>query len=800
MNDYSEVKILLVEDDIASSFLLERIISKFTSKVLTANNGKKGLDLFLQEKPDLVITDIGMPVMDGLELSKEIKKISPKTHIVILSAFDNKEPLLEAINIGIDQYLLKPVDSEIIKKAITKGLQILYLEQELKQKNEQVEILSKAVEYSSSMVMILNPNDEIEYVNKQFLDFSGYSLDELLKKNLIICFEDDNFRNEYHDFLKNKEKGQNWTGEFVERKKNGEKYWVSATISPIYNDQGTISHFVQIMEDITKKKLYQQELQETNVILEEKVIDRTKQLIIEKENAENANKAKSLFLAKVSHELRTPMNGILGMTSVLLDTPLTERQRRNLHIVKSSADSLLTIINDILDYSQIESGIFKIHISEFNLKNLIDKIINLLKKLYEEKGLEFNLEYDSTIPELLKSDPNRIKQVLINLLGNAIKFTEKGSVSLIVEKIMEDENTIFIKFSIKDTGIGIQKDKISQLFQSFSQIDGELNRKYGGTGLGLAISKEIIERLNGDIWLESTYKKGSNFYFSLTFYKNQEDIINAYDQSVKVVEPAIDLKEQLNEFLNLNNYILIAEDSEINQELLKEVLSYTSIIFDFANDGVQAVELANKNNYDLIFMDIQMPKKDGLEATYEIISQKPDQIIIGLTAHSHKSNKLKCLEYGMKDVVTKPIDWDKFFRKIITYTNSNQEIPLNLTTMLDSINYKETILIKIIDNYKTNHSSIIKNLNSAIDNNDYNTIQTITHRLKSEISTFRANDALEIITKVHDLSFKNPENITKEDIEKIILELDKINLYFNKNNISQIIKYFKDNKYENFSN
>jgi len=794
MNEYSEVKILLVEDDIASSFLLERIISKFTSKVFTAKNGKRGLEIFTKEKPDLVITDIGMPVMNGLEFSKEIKYISPKTHIVVLSAFDNKESLLEAINIGIDQYLLKPVDSEIIKKAITKGLQILYLEQELKQKNEQVDILSKAVEYSSSMVMILNPNDEIEYVNKQFLDFSGYTLDELLKKNLIICFEDDNFRNEYHEFLKNKEKGQNWTGEFIERKKNGEKYWVSATISPIYNDQGAISHFVQIMEDITKKKLYQQELQETNVILEERVKDRTKQLIIEKENAENANKAKSLFLAKVSHELRTPMNGILGMTSVLLDTSLTERQRRNLHIVKSSADSLLTIINDILDYSQIESGIFKVHISEFNLKNLIDKIINLLKKLYEEKGLIFNLEYDNSIPELLKSDPNRIKQVLINLLGNAIKFTEKGSVSLIVEKIMEDENTIFIKFSIKDTGIGIQKDKISQLFQSFSQIDGELNRKYSGTGLGLAISKEIIERLNGDIWLESTYKKGSNFYFSLTFYKNQEDIVNAYDQSVKVVEPTIDLNKQLSEFSNLNNYILIAEDSEINQELLKEVLSYTSIIFDFANNGVQAVELANKNNYDLIFMDIQMPKKDGLEATYEIISQKPEQIIIGLTAHSHKSNKLKCLEYGMKDVVTKPIDWDKFFQKIITYTKSYQEIPLNLTTMLDSINYKETILIKIINNFKNNHNKIISNLNKAIKNNDYKTIQAITHRLKSEISTFRANDALEIITKVHDLSFNNPDKITIEDINKIILELDKINLYFNKYNISQIIKYFKDNK------
>ena len=800
MNDYKEIKILIVEDDIASSFLFEKILKKFTNDLLIASNGKNGLELFIKEKPDLIISDVGMPIMNGLDMSSEIKKISPKTQIIISTAFDNKETLMKAINIGIDQYIMKPVDAEAIKKAITKGLQILYLEQELKNKNEQVNILSKAVEYSSSMVIIFNQKDEIEYVNKRFLDFSGFFEDELINKNRIVCFDDDKLMEEYHRFLSNKTKGDNWIGEFIERKKNGDKYWVSATISPIYNDTGDISHYVQIMDDITKKKQFQQELQETNFQLEERVKVRTKQLLIEKENAEDANKAKSLFLAKVSHELRTPMNGILGMSSVLLDSKLDERQRRNLHIVKSSANSLLTIINDILDFSQIESGIFKIQISEFNLKVMIEKVMNLLKKLVIEKSLKFTLNYDDNLPEKIYSDPNRIKQVLINLLGNAIKFTEKGSIELKVEKINENDNKILAKFTIRDTGIGIQKDKIPQLFQSFSQIDGELNRKYGGTGLGLAISKEIIERLKGYIWVESTYKKGSSFFFSLDFLKNQKDIIKANNETDKPQDLSIDLTQQLRKFKKLNNYILIAEDSLINQELVKEILSYTAIKYDFVKNGIEAIELAEKNKYDLIFMDVQMPKKDGLEATFEIISKNPEQIIVGLTAHTDQHIKMKCLDYGMKDVLTKPIDWDRFFSKLITYSDSSITVPIDLSTMLDSINYKETILIKIINSFQNNFSSVKNRLKKAIKSKDYITIQNITHRLKSEISTFKAEDALEIIKKVHDLSFNDKEKITNDDINKIILELKRINLYFKRNTITQIMKHFKEIPNENVSN
>lgn len=390
--------------------------------------------------------------------------------------------------------------------------------------------------------------------------------------------------------------------------------------------------------------------------LEKTVNERTSELEKEKTKAQNATKTKSQFLANMSHEIRTPINGVIGISYLLLQTKLTKKQRDYLEKIDTSAKSLLGIINDILDISKIEAGKLTIENIEFNLHESINRVVTPLEVVADEKNININIEYADDVGEFFIGDALRISQILTNLLGNAIKFTNNGNIDIKVTKTGSSR----LKFEVKDTGIGLSEEEQKKLFVSFSQADSSTTRKYGGTGLGLAISKQLVELMGGKIWVESKEDEGSNFIFELELQevKSSAKEINE--------EPVLVDKNIFNE-----KRILIAEDNITNQMVILGLLEDYITDIDVANNGEEAVALFEKGKYDLILMDIQMPIMDGYEATKIIRGIDENIPIIALTANAMSEEVEKTKAAKMNEHLTKPIDVAKLFNTISKYINSN---------------------------------------------------------------------------------------------------------------------------------
>ncbi|MBF0572252.1 MAG: response regulator [Desulfamplus sp.] len=458
---------------------------------------------------------------------------------------------------------------------------------------------------------------------------------------------------------------------------------------------------------LQKEKLelqtHELELQKANLELLNR--DLVSQTSIAKEMAKKAkmaNKAKSDFLANISHELRTPMNGIIGMAKLLLDTRLSNEQRNYVDIVNSSSESLLSIINDLLDFSKVEAGKMLLENVDFNLKLVLDNILRLISHQADEKGVELTAFIDTSVPLLLKGDSLRLRQILLNLTGNAIKFTHKGYVKIKVVLIdvalidMEDEqNRVTIKFSVEDSGIGIPLERQGSLFSPFTQADTSTTRKYGGTGLGLAISKQLVEMMDGHIGFESKIKDGSNsgsgttFWFTAQFEKRFGVDIEASSETeskiqfitkntTSIKEPSTTLRNRqiLSHIKTLNSLkmnngktsysnakILLVEDNITNQVVAIGILRKLGYQADIANNGKEALEFISRTSYDLILMDCQMSEMDGYEATEKIRQgaagmENINVPIVAMTANAVTGEREKCIAAGMSDYISKPINPD----------------------------------------------------------------------------------------------------------------------------------------------
>ena len=377
---------------------------------------------------------------------------------------------------------------------------------------------------------------------------------------------------------------------------------------------------------------------------------RNAELLKSQQEALEATRAKSEFLATMSHEIRTPMNGIIGLTYLALQRECPAAIADYLAKIDVTAKTLLRIINDILDFSKVESGKMDFEEIPFNLSEVLDNTLQMFTHAVREKGLSLRFDVGEGVPQSLVGDPTRLGQILLNLVGNAMKFTHEGSVTLFVRCVETDQQTVTLGFAVRDTGIGIPADKLPSLFQPFIQADMSVSRRYGGTGLGLAIARVLVQHMGGTIHVRSVVGKGSTFSFTLRF-RRPAAVLKEAESTAPGNTPA-----------PLNGLrVLLAEDNDINQIVATEILKMKGIAVDVASNGLEAVDMARSGAYDVILMDIQMPELDGIEATRRIRAFLPDIPIIAMTAHTMKGDAEKCLEAGMQDHIAKPIDPETLF-------------------------------------------------------------------------------------------------------------------------------------------
>lgn len=496
---------------------------------------------------------------------------------------------------------------------------------------ESVERYTSLKKYNHDTVISFGLDGRIINVNSMAEKITGYSKEnDLIGMKLSILIGEENVQNILERALYDESVDQQINSLTT---KKGEVVEVLTSIAPIYVNSKNIGFYL-ICKDISEQR----------------------QLLHAKEAAEATNRAKSEFLAMMSHEIRTPMNGVVGMTDILLETTdLTDEQRDYVEIIRKSGDTLLNIINDILDLSKIEAGRTELQETTFDLRKCIKDSFAVISMLADQKQLELSSTINHDVPDFVYGDGERLKQVLLNLLGNAAKFTHKGSISLKVSLLKEDPSRL--SFTVSDTGIGIDPTKLNDIFEPFAQIDTFMSRRHEGTGLGLAISRRIVSMMGGEIYAESDGKSGSSFTFTIKPKKQAE---------IPVTENDADKLPSTREIS-----ILLAEDNYINQLVLTKTLEKVGHKITTVANGIEAVEAARKDPYDLILMDLHMPIMNGFDAVKIIKDELKENSppIIAVTANALKGDREKCLACGMDEYVSKPVKRDVILKLIDQFIN-----------------------------------------------------------------------------------------------------------------------------------
>jgi PAS domain S-box-containing protein len=505
--------------------------------------------------------------------------------------------------------------------------------------------LAHAVDATAESIVLTDGDGRILRVNTAFTTITGYTAEDALGRTPRVLksgVQDGAFYDQMWGAIR---AGQNWSGRLVNRRKDGTEYHASLAIAPVFDEAARVAGFVGVERDITDDIRREEELRRNAANLATAYED----LVLAKESAEAAARAKAEFLATMSHEIRTPMNGVLGFAHLLGETGLTDEQREYVNTIRSSGQSLLGLLNDILDFSKIEAGRMSLERVPFDLERTLRDVVGLLQPQAAERGISIDFEPGPDLPAILLGDPGRVRQVATNLVGNAVKFTPRGRVTV---RTRREPEVSGLRVEVVDTGIGIPADKLGGLFQHFAQVDASTTRRFGGTGLGLAISKHLVELMDGTIGVESDEGRGSTFWFTLPLPLVTQSLAGG-ERANEPETPGLRLQRG-GEPLR----VLVAEDNTVNQKLARRLLEKAGCEVDVANNGGEAVEMVLRGTYHLVIMDCHMPEMDGFEATRAIRRRRPRDTglpIIALTASALQSDHDACLAAGMDDFLSKPI-------------------------------------------------------------------------------------------------------------------------------------------------
>ncbi|MBF0631174.1 MAG: response regulator [Magnetococcales bacterium] len=628
--DQTRAQILIVDDERHNIHVLGTAL-KDRYRIAVATSGEKALERMRRLPcPDMVLLDVTMPGMDGFDVCRRLRS-DPATRdvcVIFITARDSEADEAEGLALGAVDFITKPIREAIVQARIQTHL-ALQMQRRRIQKDEA--LLRATLESTRDGILVTGKNGMITHTNSAFARQWGLSsgnfhfetidalidhmtpqverVDLLLSKSKMFDHVSDNSSDTL--FLKD--------GRIIERQS-----------LPLIQE-GTISGRVWTFSDVTRQKRYEERLYQA------------------KEEAERANKAKSIFLATMSHEIRTPLNGVLGMAELLEEVPMDETGRGYVRVIRSSGQTLLTVINDILDYSRIEAGKLELESIDFGLKGLLEEVFALARGFVRDRPVSLNLELDPGLPEMVHGDPSRIRQILFNLMSNAVKFTPQGVISLSAGVAGEERDRSLVRFHVQDSGIGINQEQISRLFGMFEQADHSTARKYGGTGLGLAITHRLVRMMDGNIEVESQPGKGSLFRVTLPLKRGQA-LPSTREEPHRCDERLI---------VSPDRHILVAEDDPVNRAVIQGMMKRFGVHPDFACNGHQAVELFQTKHYDLVFMDCQMPEMDGFSACRKLRQGEKKGTrtpIVALTAFSMSGDREKCLEAGMDDYLTKPIE------------------------------------------------------------------------------------------------------------------------------------------------